>query len=179
MPKMCRFRSTYAWIKYHSGLCSPFIHSVVSNDSVSGQWRPWSDCADAQADLGLHCPFMSKDMFPHGAIQMMTQMQSDQSCCSLYGFLMICKLFMQTVKTLIRICSCQVDARICYSHMPYSWFWCSPWPVLTLTVLRLNSAEDRLILENFSLKIVFWHFMQIVSLGDNFHEVSKTIFREK
>ena len=25
------------------GLCSPFIHSVVSNGSGSGPWRPWSD----------------------------------------------------------------------------------------------------------------------------------------
>ena len=27
------------------GFCSPFIFSVVYNDSVSRQWRPWSDCA--------------------------------------------------------------------------------------------------------------------------------------
>ena len=31
-------------------------HFVVSNDSVCGQQRPWSDCADAQSDLGLSCP---------------------------------------------------------------------------------------------------------------------------
>ena len=31
---------------------SPFLHSVVSNDSVSGDWKPWSDCAGMQADLG-------------------------------------------------------------------------------------------------------------------------------
>ena len=51
--KMRRFRSSCAFGKYHSGISFPFIHFVVSNDSVSGQWRPWSDCADAQADLGL------------------------------------------------------------------------------------------------------------------------------
>ena len=54
----------------HPGLCSPFIHSVVSNDSVSGQWRPWSDCADAQADLGLRCPHTPKDIFSQSAAQM-------------------------------------------------------------------------------------------------------------
>ena len=59
MRKMRRFRSSCACVKYH-GLCFPFIHSVVSNDSVSGQRRPWSDCADAQADLGLRCPDMHK-----------------------------------------------------------------------------------------------------------------------
>ena len=32
--KMCRFRSSCACVKYHQGLCSPFIHSVLSDDSV-------------------------------------------------------------------------------------------------------------------------------------------------
>ena len=48
---------------FQSGLYSPLIHSMVSNNSVSGQWRPWSDCADAQADLGLRCPHMPEDVF--------------------------------------------------------------------------------------------------------------------
>ena len=26
-----------------------------------------SDCADAQSDLGLRCPHMTEDKFPHGA----------------------------------------------------------------------------------------------------------------
>ena len=43
------------------------IHSIVSFDSVSGQRRPCSDCADAQADLGLRWPHMPKDAFSHGA----------------------------------------------------------------------------------------------------------------
>ena len=34
--KMSRFRSPCACAKYHRGLCSPFIQSVVSNDSVCG-----------------------------------------------------------------------------------------------------------------------------------------------
>ena len=55
---MRKFRSPCACAKYHPGLCSPFIHFVVSNESVSGQWWPWSDCADAQADLGLRFPDM-------------------------------------------------------------------------------------------------------------------------
>ena len=33
MLKMRRFRSSCAYAKYHPGLCSPFIHSVVSNDN--------------------------------------------------------------------------------------------------------------------------------------------------
>ena len=34
-------QSSYACAKHHSGLCSLVIHYLVSNDTVSGQWRPW------------------------------------------------------------------------------------------------------------------------------------------
>ena len=34
MGRMCRFRSSCASAKYHPGLCPPFTHSSVSNDSV-------------------------------------------------------------------------------------------------------------------------------------------------
>ena len=37
MRKMRRFRPFYACAKCHPGICSPFIHSKVSNESVSGQ----------------------------------------------------------------------------------------------------------------------------------------------
>ena len=70
MRKMRRFGSSCACAKYHLRLCSQFIHFTVSNDSVSGQWRPWSDCADAQADLGLRRPHMSKDTLLRGAVLM-------------------------------------------------------------------------------------------------------------
>ena len=58
MHKIHRIISSCTCVKYYPGLCSLFIQSVVSNDSVCGQWRPRSDCANAQADLGLHCPHM-------------------------------------------------------------------------------------------------------------------------
>ena len=45
------------------------IHSVVSNYSVCGQQRPWSDYVDAQAYLGLRCPYMPEDTFSHGVAQ--------------------------------------------------------------------------------------------------------------
>ena len=57
MLKLFRFRSSCACAKYHPGLCFAFIHSVVSNASVSRQWRPWSS---AQSDLGLGCPHMTR-----------------------------------------------------------------------------------------------------------------------
>ena len=64
--------SSRACLKSHPGICSPLIHSIVSNDSsISGQRRPWSDCADAQADLGLRCPYMPDDTFSHGEADLM------------------------------------------------------------------------------------------------------------
>ena len=39
------------------GLCSPFIHSIVSIDSVRDSESP-DETVDAQADLGLCCPHM-------------------------------------------------------------------------------------------------------------------------
>ena len=52
----------------------PVIHVVVFNDSVNGQWRSWSDCTDEQADLGLRCPYMPKDMFLHGIALLIIQL---------------------------------------------------------------------------------------------------------
>ena len=68
LRKMRRFRSSWACAKYHPGrFSSPFIHSTISNDSFSGHRWPWSDCADAQADLGHRCPLISEDTFSPGA----------------------------------------------------------------------------------------------------------------
>ena len=55
--KKRRFRSFCACTKYHPGLCSSFIH-LVSFDTICEQRMPWSNCADAQADLDLRCPHM-------------------------------------------------------------------------------------------------------------------------
>ena len=49
---------------------SPLKHSLVSNDPVCKLQRPWSDCMDAQADLGLCCPHIPQDTFSHGAAHM-------------------------------------------------------------------------------------------------------------
>ena len=67
MYKLHRFRSPWACANYHPGIHSPFIRSVVFNDSFSGQWRPWSDCLTAQADLGHRFRHIPEDMFSHGA----------------------------------------------------------------------------------------------------------------
>ena len=55
MRKMLRFSSSCACVMYHSGLCNRDMHFG------SEKGRPWSDCADAQADLGLRCPHMPED----------------------------------------------------------------------------------------------------------------------
>ena len=38
-------------------------YCIVSNKSVCGQRRPWSDFADTQADLCNHCPHIPEDTF--------------------------------------------------------------------------------------------------------------------
>ena len=52
---------------YNPSLFSPLIHFVVSNNSVCGQGKPRSECADAQADLGLRCMHMPGGTFSHCA----------------------------------------------------------------------------------------------------------------
>ena len=74
LRKMRRFRSSCAWAKYHPGLCSPFIHFIVYYNSGSRQWRPWSDCVDAQADLGLRCRHMPEGTFLHGPAHVYSRM---------------------------------------------------------------------------------------------------------
>ena len=77
MRKMHRIRfSSRACAKSHPGNCSTLIPSIVSNDSISGELRPWLDYAnvkalirlrDARADLGLHCTHMPENTFLHSA----------------------------------------------------------------------------------------------------------------
>ena len=47
-------------------------------------------------------------------------------------------------------------------------------------MLWANSADDKLMkFFLFFLENRIWHFVQIVSLGDNLHEVSDPVFTEK
>ena len=64
--KIRRFRSSCTCTKYHLGLCSPFILSVVSNNSVSGQQRSWPDCPNAQADADLQSAYARRLIFRQG-----------------------------------------------------------------------------------------------------------------
>ena len=60
MCKMRRFRSPGPLLS---------IHTFWTDYSVSRQWRPWSDCANAQSDQGLCCPHIPEDMFIHDVTQ--------------------------------------------------------------------------------------------------------------
>ena len=44
----------------HPDICSPLEHFTVSNDSICGHPRPWSD-------LVLRCPHIHEDTFTHSA----------------------------------------------------------------------------------------------------------------
>ena len=61
-------------------------HSILSNESFCGQRRPWSDCADAQADLRLRCPHIPKDTLAHGIIHIVSCVYG---ICSSYTFSLI------------------------------------------------------------------------------------------
>ena len=60
-----RVTSLFTNVKSHPGIFSPLMHSVVYNDSGSGQQKSWSECADAQANLVHRCPPISEDTFSH------------------------------------------------------------------------------------------------------------------
>ena len=62
MCKIGRVKSSCTCTKYHPGLCSPFIHSVISNDSVKGQWLGLDQTALMQRLIRA----LAKDMFLHG-----------------------------------------------------------------------------------------------------------------
>ena len=47
---------------------------------------------------------------------------------------------------------------------------------LTITMLWANSADHKMMYIFFPLEYRIWHFMQIVSLGENLHEASNPIF---
>ena len=83
LRKMCGFKWSCACARSRSGRCSPLIQSIKSNYSCSGQRRPWSDCADAQADLGLRCLHLPEDVFSHGEAHL-SSFQKDQ-CANRVG----------------------------------------------------------------------------------------------
>ena len=52
--------------------------------------------------------------------------------------------------------------------------------IITFTTLLAFSADDKMMLFFlFFPENRIWHFMQIVSLGDNLHEMSNPVFWEK
>ena len=48
-------------------------------------------------------------------------------------------------------------------------------PKLAFTSLGANSADHKLV----TFSYMMWHFMQLVSTGDNLHEMSDPVFWEK
>ena len=54
MRKMHKLRSPSWCPKYHAGICSPVIDSVLSNDSVNGLWRSWSDACWLSPSLSAY-----------------------------------------------------------------------------------------------------------------------------
>ena len=52
--------------------------------------------------------------------------------------------------------------------------------ILTFATLLANAADDKMVIFFlFFSENKIWHFIQIVSIGDNLHEMSKPVFWEK
>ena len=68
MRKNAQIQVVLRMHKVSSGPSPLHSYPIVSDDSGRGQWKPWSDCANAQADLGLRCPHMPKDTISHVAV---------------------------------------------------------------------------------------------------------------
>ena len=61
-----RTNITLRLYKIFSGPLLP-IATLYSIQQFCRQYKTWSDCANAQGDLGLRCLHMPEDMFSHGA----------------------------------------------------------------------------------------------------------------
>ena len=116
----------------------------VLSYALSGQWRLWSDWADAQADLSLHWAHMPFCWFCHEAAhfycsqiiraalckwaaswqnQQNDYAQSDQRLrCALSGKLRTQAFFMRTAKTLIRLGGCPSWSESLLGTQSLCWF---------------------------------------------------------
>ena len=80
--------SSHACAKSPTGISFLLIQYMVFSDSVNGKRWPWSDCANAQADLGLRCPHLPDDTFSHGATQLFCRIEKYVICfCTCVHFL--------------------------------------------------------------------------------------------
>ena len=127
------------------------------------QWRFWSDCANAHADLNLRWAHMSEGWFPAVAAH----------------------YFVENMRTENRTTAEITQAPVICFPIHFFLFHCIlnylPLPAsLTFTTLWANSADDKLmIVFLFFPENRVWHFEHIVSIGDNLHELSKPSFCEK
>ena len=64
MCKIHRIRK----VKYHAGLCSPFIHSVYNTIILLADSESPNQTVDAQVDLVLHCMRIPEDMLSGASV---------------------------------------------------------------------------------------------------------------
>ena len=128
--------SSRACAKSHPDIRSPLLHSIVSIDTVSGQWKPWSDCADAHSEQGLSCPHMPEDTFSHGAKRKSTDRLHKVQALSfsfMFYFFTLCMDFSDLSKVKM-LCSCygkfeSRHARMCHSAVSLRYMCVnSPFP---------------------------------------------------
>ena len=94
------------------------------------------------------------------------------------------KIMLWTVKLLTICMDTQTGSNVVCLWEKYFFMICPKYSFqnlkqyfLTFNTLQANSADVKLM--KFSVENRLWHFMQIVSLVDNLHEMSKPIFYGK
>ena len=96
------------------------IHTFCSIQYVSGQW-PWSDCADAQADLGLRCPHRPEETFSPGMTQYILHQFFFYFLVQVYTFNCDLRHLLDNVKTL-HLCT-RIYPEYSFTLTPYHYFF--------------------------------------------------------
>ena len=66
------FTPSRACARFHAGLCFKSIYFIVYPMILAAESEsPDTNCADAQADLGLFCQHVLRDTFSHGPVHVL------------------------------------------------------------------------------------------------------------
>ena len=154
MRKGC-FRGVLPPVKIH--FCQR--NSTIFSAQRDAQQRPWSDCIDAQNQIGLRSPQAN---FHIGSYIFFISVTEKSSDLNMNGK---SRPVSEENKMYLQVSAPQRSAQTFY---------------LTFTTLWAFSANGKLmIFLLFFQENRIWHFMQIVSWGDNLHEMSNPVLWEK
>ena len=154
------FRSSCACANYHLGICSPFIHSLVSHKSATGQRRPWLDCADVLVwAFSVHvCPCMP--YVAVGVVHMLTHIDFGLLCFnSSFSFRSIKKALLVEIGVLLRylLHFCCISWRI-YNLLEKV----QHWKMIHQTRFNLKQESSSVYVFLFGFNVAFNNFSVIL-----------------